>query len=76
MQIKSMDPITLKRRLEEGSAVLIDVREPHEHAREHIEGAKLVPLSRFQAEDFAGLQDKIAVFHATAVGAPPRTQSC
>ena len=34
MQIKSIDPISLKKRLDEGSAVLIDVREPHEHARE------------------------------------------
>ena len=65
MQIKSMDPMTLKKRLEEGSAVLIDVREPHEHAREHIEGA---PLSRFQAEKLVGLQDKTAVFHCHSGG--------
>jgi rhodanese-related sulfurtransferase len=68
MQIKTMDPITLKKRLDEGSAILIDVREPHEHAREHIEGAKLVPLSRFQAEDFQGLHDKTAVFHCHSGG--------
>ena len=68
MQIKSMDPVTLKKRLDEGSATLIDVREPHEHAREHIEGAKLVPLSRFQAEDFAGLRDTSAVFHCHSGG--------
>ena len=68
MQIKSMDPVILKKRLDEGSAILIDVREPHEHAREHIEGAKLVPLSRFQAENFAGLQDKTGVFHCHSGG--------
>jgi rhodanese-related sulfurtransferase len=68
MPIKSMDPVTLKKRLDEGSVILIDVREPHEHAREHIEGAKLVPLSRFQAEDFAGLRDKTAVFHCHSGG--------
>ena len=68
MQIKSMDPMTLKKRLEEGGVNLIDVREPNEHAREHIEGAKLVPLSRFQAEDFAGLRDKTAVFHCHSGG--------
>ena len=68
MQIKSMDPMTLKERLDEGSVILIDVREPNEHAREHIEGAKLVPLSRFQAEDFAGLRDKTAVFHCHSGG--------
>ena len=66
MQIKSMDPMTLKKRLHECSVILIDVREPNEH--EHIEGAKLVPLSRFQAEDFAGLRDKTAVFHCHSGG--------
>jgi rhodanese-related sulfurtransferase len=55
MQIKSMDPIILKKRLEEGSAVVIDVREPHEHAREHIEGAKLaVALSGGEVRGLAG----------------------
>jgi rhodanese-related sulfurtransferase len=68
MQIKSMAPLTLKKLIEEGSAILIDVREPHEHAREHIEGAKLVPLSRFQSEDFSGLRDKTAVFHCHSGG--------
>jgi rhodanese-related sulfurtransferase len=68
MQIKSIDPKSLKQRLEDGSAVLIDIREPHEHAREHIEGARLVPLSRFNAEDFGDLRDKTAVFHCQSGG--------
>jgi rhodanese-related sulfurtransferase len=68
MQIKSIDPISLKKRLDEGSAILIDVREPHEHAREHIEAAQLVPLSRFQAEDFGEVRDKTAVFHCHSGG--------
>lgn len=33
--------------LKSGQAVLVDVREMDEHAREHIEGARLVPLSQF-----------------------------
>lgn len=33
--------------LRAGQAVLVDVREPDEHARERIDGARLVPLSRF-----------------------------
>ncbi len=32
-----------------GRAVLVDVREPDEHARERIEGAKLVPLGKLTA---------------------------
>jgi len=68
MQIKSIDPISLKKRLDDGSAVLIDIREPHEYAREHIEGARLVPLSRFQAEDFGEVGGKTAVFHCHSGG--------
>jgi len=68
MQIKLIDPVSLKKRLEEGSAVLIDVREAHEHAREHIEGARLVPLSRFNAQDFGDVGDKTAVFHCHSGG--------
>jgi rhodanese-related sulfurtransferase len=68
MQIKSIDPVSLKKRLDEGSAVLIDIREAHEHAREHIEGARLVPLSRFPAEDFGDVGEKTAVFHCHSGG--------
>jgi len=68
MQIKSIDPVSLKKRLDEGSAMLIDVREAHEHAREHIEGSHLVPLSRFHAEDFSGHREKTAVFYCHSGG--------
>lgn len=37
-----------------GAAILIDVREPDEHAREWIEGSRLLPLSRFNAVDALG----------------------
>lgn len=37
--------------LRAGQAVLIDVREPDEHAREWIPGSRLLPLSRFNATD-------------------------
>lgn len=36
-----------------GEAVLVDVREPDEHAREHIAGSRLVSLSRFDPEQAA-----------------------
>jgi rhodanese-related sulfurtransferase len=68
MQIKSIDPVSLKKRLDEGKALLIDVREPHEHAREHIEGARLAPLSRFHSEDFSEHHDKTAVFYCHSGG--------
>jgi rhodanese-related sulfurtransferase len=68
MQIKSIDALSLKKRLDKGDAVLIDVREAHEHAREHIEGARLAPLSRFQTEDFSELREKTAVFYCHSGG--------
>ena len=47
--VKEVDPRTAKQWLDAGEAVLIDVREPDEHARERIPGASLSPLSRFDA---------------------------
>ena len=63
MQLSSIDAVSLKKRLDEGKTLLIDVREPHEYAREHIEGARLAPLSRFDVEDFRQDQEKTAVFY-------------
>lgn len=40
-------PKDVQQWLRAGQAVLIDVREPDEFAREHIPGAQLLPLSRF-----------------------------
>lgn len=40
-------PAQVRQWLHSGEAVLIDVREPDEFAREHIAGATLLPLSRF-----------------------------
>lgn len=59
--LPSIDPKTLKRRLDEGSAVLIDIREPAEHARERIAGARLVPLAVIGRHQIAG--DRAVVFH-------------
>jgi len=63
MKSNSIDARTLKKHLDEGKALLVDVREAHEHAREHIEGARLVPLSRFALQDFSGDAGKTAVFY-------------
>lgn len=52
-----------KLRLDRGEAVLIDVREADEHAREHVAGARLVPLSAIEAQDLAADLGKVAIFH-------------
>lgn len=41
--------------LQAGECVLIDVREPDEHARERIPGARLLPLSKFDPQQAAAL---------------------
>lgn len=62
----SLAPISaadLKAKLDSGEAILIDVRESDEHAREHVLGARLAPLSSIDAHDFDREHEKIAVFH-------------
>lgn len=59
-----VEPALVKKWVESGEAVLIDVREDFEHASEHIAGAELHPLSKFDAaalrERYPG---KRMVFH-------------
>ncbi len=62
-QLNPISATDLKRRLDSGEAVLIDVRESDEHAREHILGARLAPLSAIDSHDFDREHGKAAVFH-------------
>lgn len=61
----TIDPADAMRRLKAGTAMLVDVREPREHARENIPGAALVPLSRFAAHDFSAdcARTEAVIFH-------------
>jgi len=66
MTERSLDPIdprSAEALLVEGTALLIDVREPDEHARERIAGARLMPLSRFDPAAVPHGQAPIAIFH-------------
>ena len=45
--MKQLKPAALKQSLERNEALVIDVREPGEFAREHIAGAQSFPLSSF-----------------------------
>ncbi|MDJ0942312.1 MAG: rhodanese-like domain-containing protein [Kiloniellales bacterium] len=66
MMLREVDARTAKGWLDQGRAVLIDIRESDEYAREHILGSQLVPLSGFDAADFPRDHDKIAVFHCAS----------
>jgi len=63
MSLQYTDPATAKQWIDAETAILVDVREPSEYAREHIIGARLVPLSSFDSEDFAADHDKAVVFY-------------
>jgi len=65
-RVPEIDAATTASWLEAGSTLLVDVREPHEHAREHIGGASLMPMSRFSPADFAWDQ-RIVVHCATGM---------
>jgi rhodanese-related sulfurtransferase len=45
-------PYEARRLLDEGRAILFDIRDPGEFAREHISGARLVPLASLDTHDF------------------------
>lgn len=61
--LKPINVQDLKRKLDSGEAVLIDIREPSEHAQEHIAEARLAPLSSFDTGAFGDCCDKIGIFH-------------
>jgi rhodanese-related sulfurtransferase len=65
MSIAKISPSEARRRIADGSAVLVDIREPMEHARESIPGALSRPLSTIDpANDFASHTSAPAViFH-------------
>jgi rhodanese-related sulfurtransferase len=56
-----IDPATLKRRLDDGTAMLIDIREADEFARERIPGARHVPLSAWERHDIAAAPGMLVV---------------
>ena len=60
MSLPTIDPIRAKRLIDEG-AVLVDIREADEQARERVPGAHRNPLSRLAAVDARGA--RAVIFH-------------
>lgn len=61
--VREVDAATLRRWLDDGTCVLVDVREPAEHERERIPGSTLVPLSRLDSEELPDVGDRRMVLH-------------
>jgi rhodanese-related sulfurtransferase len=66
MSLPIITPDEARRRLADGSAILVDIREPMEHAREAIPGARLHPLSTLDASALSAMDGPNApalIFH-------------
>ncbi|MBM1171549.1 rhodanese family protein [Microvirga arabica] len=62
MSLPTLSPTEAKRLLDQG-AVLVDIREADEHARENIPGARLASLSRLDQADLAHPEGQRVIFH-------------
>ena len=75
MSLPRISPQQAKEMLDEG-AILVDIREPDEHARERIADAKHMPLSLLDEADLSVHQGKPVIFHcstgARTAGQAPR----
>lgn len=62
MTLSTISPVEARRLIDQG-AILVDVREPDEHARERVPGARLLPLSRLEEAELSVLEGRPVVFH-------------
>lgn len=62
MSLATLSPTEARRLLDQG-ALLVDIREADEHARENISGARLAPLSRLDQTDLAIPEGQRVIFH-------------
>ncbi len=61
-QVTFLDPAEVQEKLENDTAYLVDVREPHEYAEAHIVGSTLMPLSQFNPSAIAPPENKKLIF--------------
>lgn len=62
MSLPTINPAQARNLVAKG-AILIDIREADEHAREKIPSAQNLPLSKFDEADLAAHQGKQVIFH-------------
>lgn len=73
--LEPISPAAAKALVERGEAALIDIREPMEHARERIPGARLVPLSKLDAAAVAAAAGGLPVIFHCLSGARTYTNA-
>ena len=64
--VVDLDRDTVKRGMQDGSILLVDVREPHEFAAGHIPGSVSMPLSSFDPQAIPQEPGKRVVFSCAA----------
>ena len=64
--LNCIEPAKAKALIDSGKAVLFDIRESDEFAREHVPEAHHVPLSGFSPADFPHDRQKVAIFHCAS----------
>jgi rhodanese-related sulfurtransferase len=73
MTLRTIDAHAAKRLVDEG-AMLADIRERDEYAREHIPGARHLALSRLDEADLAAHRGRAVIFHCRS-GARTRSNA-
>ena len=61
--LTKLTPNVASARLKSGKAVLVDIREPDEYAREHIPGSISLPVSALESADLTLEAGQNAIFH-------------
>jgi rhodanese-related sulfurtransferase len=62
MTLPTLTPVEARRLVEQG-AVMVDIREADEHARERIPGARHIALSKLDEADFAAHSGQTVILH-------------
>lgn len=62
-QVTFLEPAEVQAKLKDGTAYVIDVREPNEYAEAHIAGVPLMPLSQFDPSAVSPPENKTLIIH-------------
>ncbi len=61
-QVKFLEPSEVLAKLNDGTAYIVDVREPNEYAEAHIAGVTQMPLSQFDPSAVATPENNTLIF--------------
>ncbi len=61
-QVKFLEPTEVLAKLNDGTAYIIDVREPHEYSEMHIAGVTPMPMSQFDPSAVSPPENKTLIF--------------